>query len=738
MILLTVLYMPAFGQTASIDWIKGAENLTSYSIKSSVTQTLKLFDTGANASSEKVTTVTETTETVSVLNLSSLEAHASRSIKNQMEMQGQPAKTNTTYVDFYQIGNSTYRKNEIGNWTHLVDPRPEQDVWVGMDENNPVKVIAGTLNQSTTEDLGSEAVNGVDAYKFKIVTGIGDYINLYNTSFEIAAKLTQYPMYLPSVNRTELNETGRMEKTIWISKRSYLPVKYQSLMSFSMTPEIKGAIDPNTGQMKMFNQSIRMGKVSVAIDASDLYYDFNKKVDITPPKEALMEWNNQGIALYNQGKYDDAIKAYDEAIRLDQDAADVDKMIRNLNDTSPSVREAAVETLKKLNDTRAVEPLIQALKDEDSRVRAGAAWSLGNLGDTRAVGLLIQTLKDENMSVRWVAAVSLGQLRDTQAVSPLILALNDADSYVRGSAAESLGKLNDIRAVEPLIQSLNNEDLVVRWRAAQSLGKLNDTRAVEPLIQALKDGDSSVRSEAAWSLGKLNDSRAVEPLILALKDAYYLVRWNAAWSLGELNDTRAVEPLIQALKDKDSDGRWRAAESLGKLNDLRAVEPLILALKDDDSDVQIHAAESLGKLNDIRAVEPLILALKDDDSDVQIHAAESLGKLNDIRAVEPLILALKDEYSSVRWWAAWALGNLGDARAIEPLKSVLNDEDEDEVVREAAADALTIWLDPNYAGDWYSKGLALSGQGKYGVASNVTMKSFRSQYANEDSFALAL
>ncbi|MFA6372756.1 MAG: HEAT repeat domain-containing protein, partial [Methanothrix sp.] len=497
--------MPAFGQTTATDWIKGAENLTSYSTKSSVTQTLKLFDAGANATSENVTTVTETTETVAVLNLSSLEAHASRSTKNQMKMQGQPAKTNTTYVDLYQIGNSTYEKNEIGNWTHLVDPRPEQDVWGGMDENNLVKVIAETFSQSTTEDLGSESVNGVDAYKFKIVTGIRDYINLYNTSFAIAAKLTQYPMYLPSVNRTELNETCKMEKTIWISKKSYLPVKYQSLMSFSMTPEIKGAIDPNTGQMNMFNQSIRMGEISVAIDTSDLYYDFNKNVDITPPKEALMDWNNQGIALYNQGKYDDAIKAYYEAIRLDQVAADVDKMIQNLNDTSPSVREAAVETLKKLNDTRAVAPLIQSLKDEDSSVRAGAAWALGNLGDTRAVGLLIQTLKDENISVRWIAAVSLGQLGDTRAVGPLILALNDTESYVRGRAAESLGKLNDIRAVEPLILALNTEDSKVRWWAAQSLGKLNDTRAVEPLIQALKDGDSSVRSEAAWSLGKLND-----------------------------------------------------------------------------------------------------------------------------------------------------------------------------------------------------------------------------------------
>lgn len=265
--------------------IAAAENLTSYSIKSSVTQTLKL-NSGANATSEKLTTVTESAENVAIVNLSSLEAHASGSTKNQMEMPDQPANTSTTSADVYQIGNSTYVNDESGNWTHLVDPRSKQEVW-GLDKNNQVKAIAETFNLSTTEDLGSEAINGEDAYKLLIVTGSGDNINLHNAAFAVAAKVTQYPMYLPSVNRTELNETGKIEKTIWVSKKSYLPVKYQSLMSFSMTPEIIGAMDLNTGQMKMFNQSILLGKISVSIETDDLYYDFDKPSDITPPEQAL-------------------------------------------------------------------------------------------------------------------------------------------------------------------------------------------------------------------------------------------------------------------------------------------------------------------------------------------------------------------------------------------------------------------------------------------------------------------
>ncbi|MDD4160925.1 MAG: hypothetical protein PHW87_00420 [Methanothrix sp.] len=266
--------------------IASAENLTSYSITSSVTQTLKL-NTGANATPEKVTTVTESAETVAVVNLSSLEAHARGSTKNQMEISGQPANTSTTSADVYQIGNSTYVNDESGNWTHLADPRSKQEVW-GKDKNNQIMAIAETFNLSVTEDLGPEAINGEDAYKLKVVTGSGDLINLHNAAFAIAAKLTQYPVYLPAVNRTELNETGKIEKTIWISKKSYLPVKYQSVMSFSMTPEVIGAMDPSTGQMNMLNQSIRLGEISVSIATEDLYYDFDKPTDIILPEQAFL------------------------------------------------------------------------------------------------------------------------------------------------------------------------------------------------------------------------------------------------------------------------------------------------------------------------------------------------------------------------------------------------------------------------------------------------------------------
>jgi outer membrane lipoprotein-sorting protein len=266
--------------------ISSAENLTSYSLNSSVTQTLELNGGAANAAPENTTTVSESATTIATVNLSSFQAQANGSTKSLVVQPGFRPNSTTTQAVVYQLGNSTYMMDESGNWTHLLDPRSANDIW-SEGKNNQVKAIAESFNQSNAVDTGSETINGEDAYKLNIVTGSGDYDILYNTAIGIAAKLTQYPMYMPSVNRTELNETGKIEKTIWISKETYLPVKYQSQTTFRMTPAVIGGLNSSTGQMEMFTQSMKLPPVSVSIKTTDLYYDFNKHVNVIPPAGAL-------------------------------------------------------------------------------------------------------------------------------------------------------------------------------------------------------------------------------------------------------------------------------------------------------------------------------------------------------------------------------------------------------------------------------------------------------------------
>jgi tetratricopeptide (TPR) repeat protein len=57
------------------------------------------------------------------------------------------------------------------------------------------------------------------------------------------------------------------------------------------------------------NSLYRQGKYDEAIKTYD------EVIRLDPNLEEA--WNNKGVALDDQGKYDEAIKAYDEAIRLD-------------------------------------------------------------------------------------------------------------------------------------------------------------------------------------------------------------------------------------------------------------------------------------------------------------------------------------------------------------------------------------------------------------------------------------
>jgi hypothetical protein len=48
-----------------------------------------------------------------------------------------------------------------------------------------------------------------------------------------------------------------------------------------------GVLDTSKGQMMKLNQSIKLGAISVAIETSDLYNDFDKPLNIIPPEQAL-------------------------------------------------------------------------------------------------------------------------------------------------------------------------------------------------------------------------------------------------------------------------------------------------------------------------------------------------------------------------------------------------------------------------------------------------------------------
>ena len=163
-----------------------AENLSSFAVHSLAVQAIEL-NAGSNASEDKATTITESMETRSSVNLSGMMVHVNGSTESKMEVEGEPENSNEIGAEVYLIGNSTYIQDESGNWTHLIDPRSAEEVW-GEDRNNQVLSLARTFNLSELEQMGSESVEGEDAYKALksvldgSVAAMSDNVLIYATS----------------------------------------------------------------------------------------------------------------------------------------------------------------------------------------------------------------------------------------------------------------------------------------------------------------------------------------------------------------------------------------------------------------------------------------------------------------------------------------------------------------------------------------------------------------------------
>ncbi|MDD3564681.1 MAG: S-layer protein domain-containing protein [Methanothrix sp.] len=362
------------------------------------------------------------------------------------------------------------------------------------------------------------------------------------------------------------------------------------------------------------------------------------------PEDAAA-WFSKGYALDEQGKYVEAIKAYDEATNLDPDYA-------------AAWFSKGYALIERGNYTEAIQ-----VYDEFIRLDPKDAAGWNNKGAALAgLGKYDEAIQVYDEAIRL----------DTE----FALAWNN-----KGYALYNQGKYDE--AIQAYDEAIRLDPKYADYRKAKSAN----------LVLDLMYGTQSVREDAAETLGDIGGLGAVDALIEALKDDYWGVRAEAATSLGKIRDVRVVDPLIVALKDEDEDVRYRAAIALGNIGDAKAGNDLARALNDEDRWVRFGAARSLGWIGDARGFDPLVKILKNDgggwDNNLWVResAAIALGMLGDPRAVTPLIEALKDEDEGVRRDAAYALGLIGDTRAVEPLRYLVR-SDRDEDVREAAVEAL--------------------------------------------------
>ena len=393
------------------------------------------------------------------------------------------------------------------------------------------------------------------------------------------------------------------------------------------------------------------------------------------------------------GDGDDAMRANATymlgMIRQTNEEAVADVLLELLSkpDEPVAVRTYAAGILDwmEFEDPAQYQALVDGLQRGPSAVvKSFAAQHPGQIKDPRAVPLLMESLASTEEDFAQFSAGSLGVIGRpaVDAVPSLCALLDDPVCECRSTAADALGGIRagaDI-SLPVLLRALKDEDTRVRREAAQSIGivaredGIDFGPAVTALAEALSDEGDHVAERAAESLEWLGprSAPAVPQLIAALESPDYFVRWNAAGALGAIGP--ASEPAIPAL---------------------------IKAADDENGNVRREAVAALSDL----ALQPNrvipVLAAKVTDPVVDARALTGLKTFGEASrpAIPEVIKVLKtaDEYYT-RASAAETLSAIGHGRrdVIEALTSALLN-DEDETVRDSAADALKVLTDDENA-----------------------------------------
>lgn len=183
-----------------------------------------------------------------------------------------------TEMEMYMINDTMYTKVD-GNWTRM--PGMPEETW---DQQNQVKNQAELLNASEIEFIGSEKVDGVDAYKVKVVPDMETFAMI------LSQQVGSVPLY--AMNVTEIFEGGEMEWTAWIAKDSGLPLKNLIMLDLTITSEM---MNIPAGEMDEIEMTIRS-------DTTVICSRFNEPIVIEVPEEALTapSWLDLLMAMISQ------------------------------------------------------------------------------------------------------------------------------------------------------------------------------------------------------------------------------------------------------------------------------------------------------------------------------------------------------------------------------------------------------------------------------------------------------
>ncbi|KAI3624442.1 deoxyhypusine monooxygenase [Malassezia furfur] len=247
------------------------------------------------------------------------------------------------------------------------------------------------------------------------------------------------------------------------------------------------------------------------------------------------------------------------------------------------------------------------------------------------------------------------------------------------------------RVIDIISKGFGDDSALLKHEMAYVLGQLKDTRALPCLTKILSDEDehAMVRHEAAEAMGAISSPEALPVLNEYLHDPDVSVRETCHLAINKIeldnSETGKKEQEIKEQRDKaHGDAIDAAARAAAPIDPA----PAIVRVPNAQDEQNVYTLENVPLFRDTLMNTSLSLFDRYRAMFALRNTVQQGGKDAETPAVLALADGLRDESALFRHEICFVFGELCHPASVPAMTRVLNDDQEHEMVRHEAAEAL--------------------------------------------------
>ncbi len=362
-----------------------------------------------------------------------------------------------------------------------------------------------------------------------------------------------------------------------------------------------------------------------------------------------------------------------ESLARMNDESSIAPILALLNNPSPAIRLAAIDTLGEIGSLNSRNDLLTHLRKSEGLEKAVTIKSLVQIGIAPSMSEISGDLIDMFCNGEWdeklIALKGLCVLKESRAIDKIIDVAGSLDPWNPDDEEKLLVMkkiLRDFECSEAFIDILHNPAIRYRGKniAIEVLGDLRCEKAIPHIRGLLESSIRDIRRAAVKALGEMHDEDTEQAFVDALDDEDGHVRQEAVSALGRIGNKKSFQPILNLISKEIYENVTEEA-----VKALLAIDPTALFSHLDE--LHGHAREAIGKYsNDI---DTLLYLSRDDNLRTKVAAVKSLGKIRDERVYKRLTEAIHEEEPDIRKAAVMVMGELNCC--YDEIKSALHDKD---------------------------------------------------------------